>query len=461
MNALNLVSAVAREKTMVLSSRLFIFRRLAVAAFALAWLVIVGDFSRAYCMVMGQAAVNDPTDCRRSNQMRDNDQTLMRLREAPTHFRLMTGRYVAMVQAARGYQCTGTVTVGFDGYHYFQTGRGDDPGILELVPTLSRLTGLSLAATYDISIIFSIAGGLFVGYAGFWRLYPERRLRWIGAGIFLCLGVAEARVADEYMFQISPLIAGIPWLLYFALARRPHALTVSAATLAFLCSWCSLVRAGTIPICMTFLVAMFFIRRHIQRPLVPCLLLILACIPSVIFEQSLIARRDAALAKVGETATTPDSHVLWHTLYIGLGFIPNSEVPEYRDAVAGDKARSIDPAAIYASARYETIIKQEVWSLVKRKPMLVMGILAVKASIVMFLALILLYPARRLMFTESALVWFDSALVLTMGMSAMNAIVAVPRASYLLAFLCLGFLYSAIKLCRAQYQSSLSRLAAI
>ena len=423
--------------------------------------MIVGNCSSAYCLVLNQAAENDPADCRHSNQMHDSDAALMRLREAPTHFRLMTGRYAAMVEAARGYQCTGTATVGFDGYHLFQTGRGDDPGILELIPTLSRLTGLSLAATYDITIFLTIAGGLFIGYAAFWKLNPDRRLRWIGAAIFLCLGLAEARVADEYTFQISPLIAGIPWLLYFALARKPHALTVGAATLALSCSWCSLVRVGTMPICMTFLIAMFFIRRHIQRPFVPCLLLILACIPSVVFERSLIARRDAALAKVGETATAPDSHVLWHTLYIGLGFIPNSEVSEYRDAVAGDKARSIDPTATYASARYETIIKDEVWSIVKRKPMLVIGLLTVKASIVMFLAMILLYPARRLMFTESALVWLDAALVLTMGVSAMNAIVAVPRASYLLTFLCLGFLYSAIKLCRARYQSRLGKLAAI
>ena len=460
MNALTLVSTVATEKTMVLSSRLFIFRKLAAVAFVLAWFAIVCNCSRAYCLAMNRAGENDPADCRHSSQMHDSDATLMHLREPPTHFRLMTSRYVAMVQAARGYQCTGTVTVGFDGYHYFQTGRGDDPGILELVPTLSRLTGLSLTATYDISIIFSIAGGLFIGYACFWKLYPERQLRWIGAGIFLCLGLAEAR-ADEYMFQISPLIAGIPWLLYFALARRPYAVTVSAAILAFLCSWCSLVRAGTIPIGMTFLITMFIMRRHIQKPFVPCLLLILACVPSIVFERSLIARRDAALARVGETATAPDSHVLWHTLYIGLGFIPNSEVPEYRDAVARDKARSIDPTATYASARYEAIIKHEVWSIVKRKPMLVIGILTAKASVVMFLAMILLYPARRLMFTESALAWFDAALVLTMGVSAMNAIVAVPRISYLLTFACLGFLYSAIKLCRARYQSRLGRLAAI
>jgi hypothetical protein len=327
-----------------------------------------------------------------------------------------------------------------------------------LIPTLSRVTGLSLAATYDSTVFLAIAAGLFIGYAGFWKLYPDPQLRWIGVGVFLCLGIAEVKIADEYMFQISPLIAGIPWLLYFSLAR-PSALTISAATLAFVCSWCSLIRAGTLLICMTFLVAMFFFRRHIQRPFVPCLVLILACIPAAIFEHSLTARRDAALAKVGQSATSPNSHLLWHTVYIGLGFIPNSEVPEYRDGVAGDKVRSIDPTAIYASTRYEAIIKQEVWSLVKRRPMLVLGILAVKAGIVLFLGVILLYPARRLMFAESEIFWFDAAIVLAMGASAANAIAAVPRSSYLLTFLCLGFLYSAIRLCRARYQSRVSRLS--
>jgi hypothetical protein len=458
MNSLDGFSIAASGTTMVADSRLFSFHRAALIVFALVCLAVVGNSSEAHCLAISRAAETNPVDCSQSNQMHDSDATIMRFREAPTHFRLMTSRYFAMVRAARGYQCTGTVTVGFDGYHYFQTARGDDPGLMELVPTLSRLTGLSLAAAYDTTILLTIAGGVFIGYAAFWKLYPESLLRCIGAGVFLCLGFAEVRVADEYIFQISPLIAGIPWLLYFALARRPYALTVSAAALAFLCSWCSLVRAGTIPVCMTFLIAMFFIRRRIQRPFVPCLLLILACIPSVIFEQSLTARRDAALGRIGQSATSPNSHLLWHTVYIGLGFIPNSEVSEYRDGVAGDKVRSIDPTATYASTRYEAIIKHEVWSLAKRKPILVMGILTAKAGVVICLFLILLYPVRRLMFTERALLWLDVAIVLTMGMSAMNAIAAVPRTSYLLTFLCLGFLYSAIKLCRARYQSSTGRL---
>jgi hypothetical protein len=445
---------------MVASLRWFIFLRRVRVAIALVCLAGAGNCSRAHCLAIPQAAKTGQADCK-PNQKYDGDAAIMLLREAPTHFRIMSSRYFAMVSAARGYQCTGTVTVGFNGYRYFQTASGDDPGIMEWVPTLSRLTGLSLAAAYDITILLTIAGGLLIGYAGFWKLYPERQLRWIGVGIFLCLGFAEAKIADEYIFQISPLIAGIPWLLYFALAGRANALTASATTLAFFCSWCSLIRAGTIPVCMTFLIAMFFIRRRVQKPFVPCLLLILACIPSVIFEQSITARRNAALARVGQSARSQNSHLLWHTVYIGLGFIPNSEVSEYRDGVAADKVRSIDPTATYASTSYEAIIKQEVWNIAKRKPLLVIGILIAKAGIVIALAMILLFPVRRLMFTEGALLWFDAATVLTLGTSSLNAIAAVPRSSYLLTFLCLGFLYSALKLCRARYQSRLNRLSVI
>ena len=142
------------------------------------------------------------------------------------------------------------------------------------------------------------------------------------------------------------------------------------------------MRSGSIVICMTFLFTMFITRYRIQKPLLPLLLIVLACLPSVLFERSLIARRDVALAKVGETARAVNSHPLWHTLYIGLGFIPNSEVPEYRDGVAGDKVRSIDPTAAYTSAKYQAILRSELWSIVKRRPMLVIGILAAKAGIV-------------------------------------------------------------------------------
>jgi hypothetical protein len=422
-------------------------------------IVVIGNYVPTFCLTVNQPTHRDSGACGNSDQVYASDTTLMRGHGAPTHFRLMTSRYVAMVQAVRGYHCTGTVTVGFDGHHYLQTGRGDNFGIMELIPTASRFIGSPLADTYDILIFAVISSGLLIGYAGFWNLYPDRQLRGIGAAVFLCLGIAEATVADEYLFQISPLIAGIPWLLHFGLKRKPFALTTSGVLLAFCCSWCSLVRTGTLAICMTFLLTMFVVRCRIQKPFLPILLIVLACVPSGLFERSLIAHRDIALAKVGATATAMNGRPMWHTAYIGLGFIPNSEVSEYRDEVAYEKVRSIDPTAAYNSQKYEAILRREMWSIVKRRPTLVICVLAAKAGIVILLGLILLYPARRLMFAERAVFWFDAAFVLTMGMSAMNAIAAVPRPRYLLTFLCLAFLYSSIKLCREREISKRERPA--
>ena len=327
----------------------------------------------------------------------------------------MTSRYVEIVQAARGYHCTGRASVAFNGHNYIQSGMFDDPGIAELIPTISSLTGISFAATFDLTVFAVISFGVLVGYAGFWRLYPDERLLWVGIGTFLCLGLAEAMVADVYIFQISPLIAGIPWILYFGLSGKPFALNVSPALL-----------------CVLLLVVFSGEKRYypylhdiyhcgVRRPL-SCskdLFAAAACHPRVSpihdLERRVIARRDAVLASLGETATVVNSHPLWHSIYIGLAFIHNSEVPEYNDAVAMDKAQSIDPMVRYGSAKYEGILRSEVLNLAKRRPMLLIENLAAKAGIVILLGSILLFPSRRFLFAERTLLWVDAAFVLSIG----------------------------------------------
>jgi hypothetical protein len=409
-----------------------------------ALLVIIG--STAWCLTEKQPTTPDLHTCQYSNQVFDNDAALMR-QKAPTRFRLMTSRYVEILQAARGYNCTGTATVAFDGHNYVQTGMSDDPGLEELIPVISSLTGMSLVNTFDLTTFAVIATGILVGYAGFWRAYPNRRARWAGAAVFICLGLAEARVADVYIFQTSPLIAGIPWVLYFALKRKSFALYLSATLLAFFCSWCSMVRIGTTLICMAFLVTLLIGRCGIQKMFLPLLLIVLACIPSTLIERHLITRRDSLLASLGESAIAVNRHPIWHSIYIGLGFVPNSQVPEYNDTVGMDKVRSIDASAPYTSAKYELILRREVLKIAKHSPMVLIENLAAKAGIVVLLALILLFPVRRVLFAESDVLWLDSAFALAIAVSAMNAILVMPKAAYLLTFLCLTFLYSSVKLC--------------
>ena len=357
------------------------------------------------------------------------------------------------LQAARGYNCTGTTTVAFNGHNYIQAGMTDDPGIAMLIPTISHLTGMSLVNTFDLTELAVISIGILIGYGGFWYLYPDQRLRWAGVRVFVCLGLAEAKVADVYIFQSSPLIAGIPWVLYFALSRKPFGLSVSAALLAFCCSWCSLVRIGTSLIFLVFLITLFLGRIRVQKVVLPLLFVVLACMPSVLTARHLINRRDSLLRSLGERATTVNNHPIWHAVYAGLGFVPNAEVPEFNDSVAMNKVRSIDPTVPYLSPRYEAILKHEILTLATHKPMLLIENLTAKVAVVTILAGILLFPSRRLLFVDREVLWLDAAFALAIGLSAMNAILVVPKVPYLLTFLCMTFLYSSIRRCRERFLS--------
>jgi hypothetical protein len=143
--------------------------------------------------------------------------------------------------------------------------------------------------------------------------------------------------------------------------------------------------------------------------------------------------------------------VIWHSIYVGLAFIPNSEVPQFNDAVASNKVRSIDPAVPYTSAKYELILRREVFGIARHRPMLLIENLAAKTGIVALMALILLFPARRFLFADREVFWLDSAFVSAMGVGAMNAILVVPKPPYLLTFFCLTCLYSFVKVCGALF----------
>ena len=420
-----------------------------VAFFVL--MVLVG--SKGWCLTHSQPAAPDLRTCSFSNLVYDSDASLMR-QKPPTRFRLMTSRYVAIVQAARGYHCTGMTTVAFNGHYYLQAGMSDDPGIAQLIPTVSVLTGLSLADAFDLTAFAVISLGLLIGYGGFWRSHPDNHLRWIGAGVFLCIGIAEARVGDVYIFQISPLIAGIPWVLHFALTCEWIPLNLSAGLLAFVCSWCSLVRIGTSLICLVFLTTLYIGLFRLREAFLPWLAITLVCLPCALIERNLIARRDVVLSSLGGPSIAVNTHPVWHAIYTGLGFIPNSEVPAFNDTFAMDKVRSIDPTAPYTSAKYEAILRREVLSIARHRPMLLIENIFAKVTIVVLCASILLFPARRLLFAEREILWLDSAFVLAIGLSSMNAILVVPKVPYLLTFLCLTFLYSSVKLCRSRLLST-------
>jgi hypothetical protein len=194
-----------------------------------------------------------------------------------------------------------------------------------------------------------------------------------------------------------------------------------------------------------------------REMLVPLVLLALACAPSKLVQQHLITRRDAMLTALGKTETLLNNHPIWHAIYAGLGFVPNSEVPRFDDSIAMNRVRSIDPSATYTSPEYERILRRELLNIARRKPLLLVENLTAKVAVILAIASLLLFPARRLIFAERRLFWMDASFAAVIALSSMNAVLVVPKVPYLLTFFCLTLLFSSVKLCTTLVGSSSSR----
>jgi hypothetical protein len=407
------------------------------------------------------AAMTSLTDgylhtCHYSAAVFDADSVRMK-QKPPTVLYLMPSRYLEILQATRGRNCSGIPLVAFNGHFYFQAGLSDDPGIAQLISSISSHTENSPETIYDwIEFLIAFCSAGF-GCAGFFKLYKANSARIVGTIVFFCLACVQAIAADVYIFQSAPLIAGIPWLLYYAQNLKLTVLTACAMFIAFCCSWCSLIRSGTLLIGLVF-ISTLLVGRWWKWRIVPALMLIFAaCIPATVFEKNMIAERNTFLAGQGEVATAEDSHPIWHSIYIGLGFIPNSVVPAYDDSSAINKVRSIDPSAPFTSKKYENILKHEVLNIAIHKPMVLFLNIVIKTAIVVASGFVLLLPAARILYRKEKQLWFDGSFLLAIMLSSLSGILVVPKPRYLLTFLCLTSLYSLFLWCRFRFLPSTER----
>lgn len=389
--------------------------------------------------------------CKISDVIYKNDAQLM-MHDPPTHIRLMPSRYVEVVQAARGYNCSKTLLVAYNGHYYYRAGIGDDIGITVIVPVISAITGMSLANAFDVFSIFVVTLSSLTGYIGFYYLYPKPFTRWIGIAAFSCLTIVQLIAGDVYLFQSSPLIAGIPWIIYFVTKYNWLWLCISVTLLSFICVWFSLIRINTNILGIGFIAVVLIGRYPFRKALLPLSLVALACIPPISIERYAFSRRNIFLSKSGDNVITEDHHAIWHSIYCGLGFVRNSEVPRFDDQIAIDKVRSIDPSAPYLSIKYEEILRNEVLWIALHKPSILIMNLVAKIGIIGLISLIFLLPVVKYLFQKKVTLWFDGAFALTIVLSAANGILVMPRAKYLLTYFCLIFLYTIMKWCY-YYQS--------
>lgn len=383
--------------------------------------------------------------CEISQATFDADEHLM-AQPVPTHVRLQGSRYVDLKRTARGLSCSGVPLVAFDGLHYRQGGWSDDPGLYYVAPELARFSGLGLTSAIDVVLAGAVLLASVVGLAAFFRLVQTQIGRRVGIIALLLLTTLELFIGDVYIMNAAPVVACVPWILYFASRKSLTAgMTLGFVLCGFAAETANLFRshAGT---GTALFVLLMVLGSYQVRPAARVALLILFVLggaaPALWFRQ-LYHERDAFLKhQPGALIETENAHLLWHNIYIGLGYIPNSEVPGYSDTVAANKVHQLRPDVTYVSPEYDRVLKQEILRTAKEHPVLILENVCAKSAVVLLFLIVSanvgLWAAKL---APKPAVW-QLAFVLPILFNGLFGILVIPNPKYVLGLIAFAALWS-------------------
>jgi len=414
-------------------------------------------------VITGRSTAMTQTGCEVAQSTFDTDLQFMKQQHAPTHVRLMPSRYVELRRAARGLSCSGVALVAFDGLRYRPTswsgvplvafdglryrpaGWADDPGISFFVPELARILGVSLAAAIDVFLIGAVLLALGFGLLGLLLTAQTKLGLRIGLVALLLLTIVELVAGDVYVMNAAPAIGCVPWILSFTSRRKlTVGMLVTFGVTGVLAETANLFRsnAGTgLLLFALVLAAGVYQIKPTTRVLLAMLLLLSAAFPGLLFRE-LYARRNVFLEhQPGAVLESGRVHPFWHSIYIGLSYVKNSDVPGYSDEVAAAKVRALRPEATYTSPEYEQVLKRETFKLAKRRPFLILANLLVKLVIVSFFFLCAanmgLYAAKL----ARKPAWLELAFWLALTFNGLFGVLVLPRPQYVIGLIAFAALY--------------------
>jgi hypothetical protein len=368
----------------------------------------------------------------------------------PLGYSFMGSRYEELRATLDGYRASSHALVSVRQGSFSTPAYGDDEGIFWIVPAVTRLLHINL----DEGIGFFVAGTLIssflLGIAGFWLLFR----RW-SSRIFALIGLAALyfvgwKIGDLYVFYFFPAVSIIPLFLWLCrTSRHPAVMAIFLFLSGMLIGITEVVRghAGVATVIFLGIVLSWGTRFPRRWKLVTLGSLVLgATIPLAAFHHAK-AEADAFIAAHEPCfAIASSSHVFWHSVYIGLAFLTNPDVPANKDIVGIDKARSVDPMVIIYSPEYESILRREVFRLARTHPQFIITTLAAKAGVVLFDLLLFANVGLLAAFFYPKGWPLECAFWAAMAFDSLFGLLVVPIPNYLLGLMGFAVLYGIVSM---------------
>ncbi|HUG92238.1 MAG TPA: hypothetical protein VML55_15460 [Planctomycetaceae bacterium] len=367
---------------------------------------------------------------------------------------IMPTRYESLAATIAGYEQSRIPLVALADGRYAAAGYSDSKGLHYAVPRLVETFGLSLQTAIDVVLWGTLFAGFAVGLAGLLLLCPTARQRIVAVAQWsLLLAYSLAAVRDVYVFGVAVTVAVVPWgLLVLRRGDRPQRAIAFcvAAGLAVGCAHQFRAQAGAGAGALLVLLIWLEAGRPVPwRGALTAMLCGAALLPSLWFER-LSSERDAFLA-----AHSPEYFARtqgawggapWHSVYIGLGFLNNPWVAEYRDDVAVARVRQVRPEAAYLSREYQAVLRRDVLRLAGSHPGFVVRTLSAKAGVLLFWVLV--FGNAGLLRAVQRGGWgrLDFAFAAAALCASLPGLLVMPLPHYVSSLLALATIYGIVRL---------------
>jgi hypothetical protein len=317
-------------------------------------------------------------------------------------------------------------------YRYFPAPQGDDPGIYLYLPLIGWTTGQS----DPLALLKVFFIGLFLPLFIFYPLIFHKLLDSYAAALlapWLLLSCARF-LSDSDIYWVGSwcLLGCVPLLLLlYQRWRWGSRILFALAGVMVVASFATSIRTSAgLPIAFAGIILLFLRERIWRRRLIGALIVLVAYQSIAFFGfRGIEAARDASI----DHAAMPTYHyAVWHSMYIGLGYIHNPYGLRYDDDVALSAAKRADPNVTYLGDGYGSLMRHIYFRFVRDHPRFFVDNIGLKTYVVLrdalrsapfafiLLPLLTLIGRRRqllsvaLMFLAPALAWafLQSVLVL-------------------------------------------------
>ncbi len=362
------------------------------------------------------------------------------------------GRYAHLVNCLAGYKKTGVSLIEYTGNKLVPTFAADDLGIYILIPKLASVLNSTIETAMSVFFNGIAIGSFLIGFVGFCFLYKSWLARLVS---FVCLLMVVIfsllKVGDVYLLYSSCAFALVPWTLYFANNKSYFLFCIFNMFAGYYIGTAHYIRAySSVPTLVFMLFLLAIVRIEMGKKVLITLSLLFGLSAAMFYFSSVYNEYVQYSQKnLPECTIAKKGHVFWHAAYCGLGFLrfANKDDIEWSDSCGEARALSINPqATIDKTDLYESILKKEVFKIIKEQPLFVLFTFWAKLGILLFYFFIFAHLGILAACIYHLPWYMYAAFFCALAMSALFPLLTVPVYSYSLGFIAFAALFAVVSI---------------